>query len=386
MSRHGVALPYTGLVLGMVLAAGCGSTTETIVNTTGPSSTRCQPTLGSVSASYGAAGGAGSLTVTVERECEWTANTSAAWIVVTGGKQGQGDGTVAYRVTENADPLSRRGSIEIAGQAAQIAQDAAPCQFTVAPGELNAPSTGGDFSIDVRTHSACTWTAAGGTSWASMSPLSGKGDGAVRVQVTANASASRSTQLTVAGQRVQLSQQAAGPAPPPPPEPPGPTPPGPPPPPQCSYALSSGSASFQAVGGTGTVRVRTAGTCPWTVVSSAIWLTVVGATSGSGDEEIRYSVAPNFSTAGRSATLTIQSEVFRVTQGPAPELKLDGKISSLSGTCPNLRFRVDDRTVVTDRETEFRHGECSKARNGDGVTVRGYARPDGTVLATRMDF
>jgi uncharacterized protein DUF5666/BACON domain-containing protein/all-beta uncharacterized protein len=384
MSRDGVTLPLIGLVLGIVLTAACGSTTETIVNTTGPSSTRCQPTLGSPSASYGAGGGTGSLTVAVERECEWTANPSAGWIVVTAGKQGQGDGTVAYRVTENADPLSRRGSIEVAGQTAQIAQEAAPCQFTVAPGELSASSIGGDLSIDVRTHSACTWTAAGGTSWVSISPSSGKGDGAVQVHVGANTSGSRSTALTVAGQRVMLSQQG-GADPTPPPGPPGPNPPGPPPP-QCSYALSSSSASFDGDGGAGNVRIRTSAPCPWTVVSSAAWLTVTGASSGSGDAEVRFLVAPNFSMLGRSATLTIQSEVFRVTQGRAEELKLEGKISNLAGACPNLRFRVDNRTVVTDRETEFRHGECTKARNGDGVTVRGFAQPDATVVATRIDF
>ena len=126
-------------------------------------------------------------------------------------------------------------------------------------------------------------------------------------------------------------------------------------------------------------------TCPWTATSSAAWVIVVTA-AGTGDAEARYIVAPNFSTTGRTATLTIQSEIFRITQGRAEELKLDGKISGVSGSCPNLRFTVDNRTVTTDRETDFRHGECSKARNGEHVIVRGFAQADGTVLATRIDF
>ena len=381
MSRPRVALPLLGLVIGLVLTASCGSTTETFVNPTGPSSTRCQPSLGSPSASFGASGGTGSVTVNVERECEWTATPSATWIVVTAGKEGQGDGTVAYRVTENADPLSRRGSIAVAGQTTQIAQEAAPCRFGVAPGELNAPSAGDDLSIDVRTHAACSWTTSRDASWVSLSPAAGKGDGAVQVHVVANTSGARSTDLTIAGQRVSLSQAAAGQKPGP-----GPNPPGPPPPPQCSYALSANSASFDGGGGTGAVRVRTSTTCPWTVISSAAWLTVIGPSSGSGDAEIRFIVAPNVLASGRSATLTIQSEVFRVTQGRGEELRLDGRISSLSGTCPNLRFTVDSRTVATDRETDFRHGDCTKARNGEAVTVRGFAQPDATVLASRIDF
>jgi hypothetical protein len=65
---------------------------------------------------------------------------------------------------------------------------------------------------------------------------------------------------------------------------------------------------------------------------------------------------------------------------------VDGKISALSGSCPNLRFSVDDWTVTTGPNTEFRKGDCSKARDGEKVTVRGFAMPDRTLLASRVDF
>lgn len=338
--------------------------------------------------------------VAVERECEWTANPSASWIVVTAGKQGQGEGTITYRVAENADPLTRRGTISVSNQAVQIAQEAAPCRFAVSPSQLSAPAAGADLSIDVRAHTACTWTASLGASWATLAPPSGKGDGAVQVHVVANTAGARTTELTVGGQRVRLSQEARGqtpapPSPPPPdpnppaPPPPGPNPPPPPPPPsppQCSYDLSRDSASFNALGGFGGFSVRTAGTCHWTAVSGASWVTIVGPATGTGDGEIRFAVTPNFSSSSRSATLTVQSEVFQVTQERAGELKVDGKISALSGSCPNLRFRVDDWTVTTDGATEFRKGDCSKARDGEKVTVRGFATADRTLQARRVDF
>ena len=323
----------------------------------------------------------------VERECDWTADPSASWIVVTAGKQGQGDGTVAYRVVENVDPVSRHGSIAVSGQSVQIAQEPAPCRFSVSPTQLNVPSSGADVSVDVRTHSACSWTASPSASWATVAPPSGKGDGTVQVSIVSNTGPARTGELTVAGQRIVLTQEARAqtPGPPGPPEP-GPNPPAPPPPPQCSYELSAGSASFTAAGGTGAFRVRTLAVCPWTVLSSAAWVTIVGAAAGSGEAEIRYLVAPNFSALARTATLTVQSESLRITQARAEELKLDGEISSLTGVCPTLRFRVDNRTVTTDRDTDFRDGGCSKARNGADVTVRGFAQPGGTVLATRVDF
>jgi hypothetical protein len=334
----------------------------------------------------------------VERECEWNADTSASWIVVTAGRQGQGDGTVAYRVMENGDPVARRGAIAVSGQSAQIAQDAAPCRFSVSPVELNAPADGSDLAVNVRTHAACSWSASSTVSWATVANASGKGDAAVQIHVVGNTGGARTAELSIAGQRIVVVQEAraeapAPPAPPPPPAPPtppapGPNPPQPPPPapPQCAYDLSTHSASFDADGGTGAVRVRTSAGCPWTVLSSAGWLTLAGAATGNGEAEIRYVVAPNFSTSARSATLTIQSEVLKVSQGRAEELKLDGRISNATGSCPNLRFSVDGRTVVTDRETDFRRGDCSKARNGEKVTVRGFAQPDGIVRATRVDF
>lgn len=384
MVRRNVTLPLAGLAIGVALTAACGTSTETIVNTTSPSSTRCQPTLGSPSTAYGPAGGTGTVTVAVERECEWAADVSASWIVVTAGRQGQGDGTVAYRVVENVDPVSRRGAIAVSGQSVAITQEPAPCLFSVSPGQLNVPSNGADVSVAVRTHSACSWTASAGASWTALSPTSGKGDGAVQVHVVANTGPARTGELTVAGRRIVVAQEARGQTPDPPT--PVPNPPGPPPPPQCSYELSAGSASFTAAGGTAGFRVRTLPVCPWTVISSAAWVMITGMAAGSGEAEIRYQVAPNLSALARTATLTIQSEVFRITQARAEELRLEGKISSLSGTCPALRFRVDDRTVITDRNTDFRHGECSRVRNGEEVTVRGFVQPDGTVLATRVDL
>jgi hypothetical protein len=339
------------------------------------------------------------LKVAVERECEWTANPSAAWIVVTSGKQGQGEGTISYRVAENAEPLTRRGTISVSNQSIQIAQEAAPCRFSVSPSQLAAAAAGADLSVTVRTHTACTWTAAPGASWATIAPPAGQGDGAVQVHVVANTGGARATDLTVAGVRVRLAQEARGqtPGPPPPPDPAPPAPPppepnppapppAPPPPAQCSYDLSRDDASFNALGGFGDFTVRTGATCQWTAVSGAGWVTILGASTGTGNGEVRFAVAPNLTSSSRSATVTVQSKVFRITQERAGERRVDGKISALSGSCPNLRFSVDDWTVTTGPNTEFRKGDCSKARDGEKVTVRGFAMPDRTLLASRVDF
>jgi trimeric autotransporter adhesin len=331
--------------------------------------------------------------VAVARECTWTAAPSAPWITVTAGREGQGEGVVSYRINENVDPTTRRGSIAIGEQAVQVAQDPAPCRFTIAAETTAAAAGGADLTIDVRTHTACSWTATASAPWAALSPVSGAGNATIHVRVPPNDGPSRTAEVTIAGERVMVSQEAPVAAPPPappapaPPAPPAPTPTPPaPPPPQCSYQFTSSGAAFEAEGGPGSVRVRAPATCPWTAVSSAAWVTFSSPASGTGDGEIRYSVAENFATSGRTATLTLASQVHRITQERAEEITFDGRISGMSGSCPNLRFTVAGRIVTTDRETEFRDGKCSDARNGDDVRVKGFRQPDGTVHARRVEF
>ena len=396
---------FAAIAAACSLAAGCGSTAETSVAIpTAP--TRCQATLGIPSTNFTSAGGTGSVAVSVARECTWSAASAAPWITVTAGQEGQGEGTVTFRIGENVDPSVRRGSLNVAQQAVQLAQEAAPCRYTVGAAETSAPATGGDLSIDIRTHALCSWSVASSADWMSVSPNSGRGDATVHVSVVANTSTTpRSAPVTVAGQSVTLSQAPratpppapAPPAPAPPtpapptPAPPAPTPPPPTPPPptpppvQCTFQLVSASLSVPAEGISGSVRIRTTSVCSWTATSSAGWV-VVNTPSGSGEADVRFTVAENFSPASRSATLTIGGQRFQITQAAAPEIRLDGKISAISGSCPTLTFTVENQVVRTDSQTEFNHGRCSDVRNDRKVNVRGYMQPDGKVLLHRVDF
>lgn len=397
--RRFAALPFLG-ILAVLSVSGCGNRAETSVNVTGPSSTRCQATISSPSSTFAPAGGTGTLTVTVARECTWTATSNAGWIVLTSGQEGQGNGTVGYRIAENAEPTTRRGAIVVAEQTVQVAQEGAPCRFDVSPREGRAPAEGGEIPINVRTHSACSWRASASASWAAPSPQAGSGTAVVAIRVPAHdGDAARSTVVTIGDERVTIVQDARGgtppapappspePAPTPPaPTPPPPTPEPPPPPPTCRYELTSTSAEFEANGGTGSVRVRTAAGCAWTAQSSAAWVTITSAQSGTGDGEIRYSVAENFTTSSRTATITVHTAVLRIVQDRARELRLSGRISGISGTCPALRFTVDGTVVTTNSNTDFDGGRCTDARNGVEVDVRGYRQPNGTVLARRVEF
>ncbi len=74
-----------------------------------------------------AAGGSGSVNVTAA--CSWTAISNAAWITVTSGSGGTGNGNVAYSVAANPG-LARTGTITVASQTFTVSQ-AAPAVLPV---------------------------------------------------------------------------------------------------------------------------------------------------------------------------------------------------------------------------------------------------------------
>ena len=81
----------------------------------------------------------------------------------------------------------------------------------------------------------------------------------------------------------------------------------------CSYAIAPTNQTFGASGGTGSVAVSVGAGCAWMAESNATWLTVNGATSGTGNGTVAYTVASNTGPA-RTAALTIAGQTFTVTQ------------------------------------------------------------------------
>jgi hypothetical protein len=82
----------------------------------------CTYTLASISQSFSASGGNGSVTVTAGTGCNWTAVSNATWITVTSGGNYSGNATVQYVVAGHSNPIIRNGTITIAGQTFTVYQ------------------------------------------------------------------------------------------------------------------------------------------------------------------------------------------------------------------------------------------------------------------------
>ena len=136
-----------GVLLFALVGASCTSSQTSV---TAPGQTRCGVTVTNSLDSIPASGGDGSLTVSAARDCTWAASNTAPWIVLTSASNGQGDGSIAYRVAANSAPAARRATIEVNTASADIVQEAAACRFTVTPTAATVAASGESATIQVQ--------------------------------------------------------------------------------------------------------------------------------------------------------------------------------------------------------------------------------------------
>ena len=92
----------------------------------------CPYTISPLSQSFSSSSGAGTVSVSSQSGCSWTAASNASWIVVTSNSNGVGSRTVNYSVSTNTGAASRTGTLTIAGQTFTVTQSgASQTQYTL---------------------------------------------------------------------------------------------------------------------------------------------------------------------------------------------------------------------------------------------------------------
>ena len=285
-------------------------------------------------ADFPASGGSGTIAVTADRDCTWTAAADVSWISIGSARDGQGTAAIAYAVTANSTPALRRGGIAVGSAHVDITQDGAPCKFNVDVSALSESASGGSATIHVDAMSGCSWTAASRASWIGISGGStGNGAGQVVFSIQPNTADARSGSVTIADRTISVAQAGVtptpapnpapdpdpAPAPPPTPNPtpkptppPNPTPSPPPPPPPAPPPLPP-------------------------------------------------------------------------PPPPGDHLDFSGIVAALSGSCPTITFRAGDRTVMTNEATNFHKSSCGDLADGMKVDGKGHTQPNGIVVADKID-
>jgi C1A family cysteine protease len=82
----------------------------------------CNSSISPTSQKFAAAGGAGTINITAEANCNWNAVSNASWITITAGKSGMGSGSVSYTVLQNTKKTARTGTLTVAEKTFTVTQ------------------------------------------------------------------------------------------------------------------------------------------------------------------------------------------------------------------------------------------------------------------------
>jgi hypothetical protein len=167
----------------------------------------CAFNLSSMSQHFVAAGGMDSVNVITGAGCTWNAASNDAFIMVTMGSSGSGNGTVNYTVAANVGP-ARMGTMTIAGITFTVTQDGG-CTFTLSRDHQSFPGSAGNGSVNVTASDpGCQWTASTSATFIHItSGTPGTGNGTLMYTVDANpGSTIRSDTITVASHTYTVYQ------------------------------------------------------------------------------------------------------------------------------------------------------------------------------------
>jgi hypothetical protein len=258
----------------------------------------CTLTLSPTSASVAAGATTGTFSVSVPTGCTWSpTNNAPSWITITDAGSGNGSDSVGYSVAANPSSTPRSGTIVIQGQTFTITQGGVPCTYQLAPTgtSVDASATGG--TIAVTAPNGCQWTASSSAPTWVTATGGGSGTGVVTYSIAANQTITpRSASITIGTQSFSIVQAGI----------------------PCTYQLSPAGASIEATATTGTVTVTTLSGCTWSAISGAQWVSITNGQNRNGPGSITYNAQANTTTSPRTATLTIASQSFVLTQAGGP--------------------------------------------------------------------
>lgn len=152
------------------------------------------------------AGGRYQFTIGVGSSCAWTARTNVNWADVAPGS-GNGTATPTLNVNSNETFFLRYATVVINGRSFDITQGSVNCSYTVEPTRLEETGEGGTARVTIKTADGCGWSASASEGWIRVLTTSGTGSATVFFELLPNPSDVRHAYVTVAGQRIDVTQR-----------------------------------------------------------------------------------------------------------------------------------------------------------------------------------
>ncbi|MBR4250799.1 MAG: hypothetical protein IKQ15_00670 [Kiritimatiellae bacterium] len=298
------------------------------------------PVVAPTRETFEAAGGDGSISVTVAANTQWSAKSSANWITFLASTSHVGSAELTYAVAPNPATTGRTATLTLAGKTVTVSQKGLWSQLTY-DGTVFGETSGSGF-ISVQVESDGTWTAKSDSSWLTLLDTSGHGSAEIMFVVDDfnSAVASRTATVTIAGKTVQITQRGY----------------------QLSIDPAVGEVGSNA--GAGEIGITAPIDAVWEAIVSADWITLVGGNMGVGSGTLRYTVADNTTGETRTGKIIISGQEYTVPQHPYLKLAtaVDGSGTVTGGGDYETNARATLRAVPGEGY-EFTHW------SGDAVGV-----------------
>ena len=196
------------------------------------------------------------------------------------------------------------------------------CVNMVTPSTARVAGVGDNVIVSVQTSSSCNWSMPALPDWITTSAsLNFTGPQTVTLSIASNSGAPRSAKLDFGGIAVTINQAAP-----------------------CACTLSSAGQGVLASGGSGKIQVQAAPDCVWLLSQAPSWVKYGGASSGTGDADVPYTVVANSGTR-RSATVTVNGAAFSIDQ--------NGAVASSAGALAHFASGGDWLTQFTLLNTGY---------------------------------
>jgi hypothetical protein len=143
-------------------------------------------------------GGNVTVAITTTAGCAWTVTGNPAWITVSKAN-GSGSGNTVVTVQSNTG-AARNASVQIAGNAFPVTQQALVCTYSVSPASFNVSDPAQNVTIVVTTQAGCTTGATASVPWLHVNSTPPAGGGNIVIHVDKNSGTTdRTGDITVTG-------------------------------------------------------------------------------------------------------------------------------------------------------------------------------------------
>jgi M6 family metalloprotease-like protein len=111
---------------------------------------------------------------------------------------------------------------------------------------------------------------------------------------------------------------------------------------QPCASLQYSATTFPASGGSGTIAVSAPGSCSWSASTPSNWISFPGATSGSGNGTVPFSVAANSNSNQQNGYITVERQSTRIIEEGTRWSVLSVNPSSGTGATGQFTFAFND--------------------------------------------